>query len=174
MSDQASSGLAKLGIGVVVCVIIYNLFSGFVAKKVGIPGLFEIEFGPKTTYSPTPGPVNPTPAPQVTNQPSAPPLPNPTMFSQPPAPVANYACPTVPGVFWMQYPNTWWGPFGGGYAIGWYSGGGFGVWNPYIYQTVNYPDPYRQTQRNTWLRLTNSPFNICIDSHGNVYGQYAP
>jgi len=198
MSDQGSSWVAKLGVGVILVLIAVNLFSGLVAKKVGIPGMFEIEFGPKDTPQPTPAPVTPQPTqapatPQPSMQPVAPlptpqggntqalnpsqqqlPAPNVGQFNQPPAPTQHYACPTVAGIFWIPYPNIWYGPFGYGYAIGWYSNGGFGVWNPYMYQTVNYPDPYRQAQRNKWMNLTGSPFNICIDSAGNVYAQYWP
>ena len=28
-----------------VIVLVYNLYSGFIIKKIGIPGIFEIEFG---------------------------------------------------------------------------------------------------------------------------------
>lgn len=194
MSDQPASWAAKFGAGVVLALIAVNLFSGLVAKKVGIPGVFEIEFGPKDPPGPNspkdPQPSQPPASPQPSMQPIAPlpspnaqaldpsqrnlPLPNTVDFSQPPAPTQNYACPTVAGIFSIPYPNTWYGPFGNGYAIGWYSSGGFGVWNPYIYQTVNYPDPYKQARRNTWMNLTGTPFNVCIDSYGNVYGQYWP
>lgn len=189
--------MAKFGIGIVLVLIAVNLFSGLVAKKVGIPGVFEIEFGPKENPQPTQAPTTPQPTqatatPQPSMQPVAPlsspqaaniQAPDPSQrlsipiagqFSQPPAPQQNYACPPVAGIFSIPYPNTWYGPFGYGYAIGWYSNGGFGVWNPYDSRTVNYPDPYRQAQRNMWMNLTGAPFNVCIDTNGNVYGQYWP
>jgi hypothetical protein len=185
MNDQASSWVTKVGVGVVLLLIAVNLFSGLVAKKVGIPGVFEIEFGTKGTLQPTPQPIQAPAAPQPSMQPVAPlpspqggnphvanpsqeklPLSSAVGFNQPPAPTQNYACPTVAGIFWLAYPNTWYGPFGQGYAIGWYSAGGFGVWNPNISQTVNYPYPYRQDQRNMWMNLRGAPFNICIDSYG--------
>lgn len=193
MSDEGSSLMAKFGIGIVLVLIAVNLFSGLVAKKVGIPGVFEIEFGPKENPQPTQAPTTPQPTqapatPQPSMQPVAP-LSSPqatniqaldpsqrltaSQFIQPPAPQQSYACTTVAGMFWIPQANTWYGPFYG-YAIGWYSSGGFGVWNPYTSQTVNYPDPYRQAQRNMWMNLTGSPFNVCIDTHGNVYGQYWP
>jgi hypothetical protein len=194
MSDQPASWVAKLGAGVVLALIVVNLFSGLVAKKVGIPGVFEIEFGPKDTRGPnpppSPQPTQTAPSPQPSTLSVAPlpspkaqppnhsqwslPTPNTVDLSQPLTPTRNYACPTVAGIFWLPYPNIWYGPFGHGYAVGWYSSGGFGVWNPNLYQTVNYPDPYKQAQRNVWMNLTGSPFNVCIDSYGNVYGQYWP
>jgi len=81
--------------------------------------------------------------------------------------------PQVPGIFWMPYPNTWYGPFNG-YYIGWLSIGGFQVWHPF-FGLVPYPDPYMQFQRNLWVRLINSPFNVYIDGgpSGYVFGQYS-
>lgn len=82
--------------------------------------------------------------------------------------------PQVPGMFWMSYPNTWYGPFYG-FFIGWMSIGGFQVWHPMMGPIV-YPDPYRQLQRNLWVRLFNSPFNVFIDGspNGYVFAQYSP
>lgn len=82
--------------------------------------------------------------------------------------------PQVPGMFWMPYPDTWYGPFYG-FFIGWMSVGGFQVWHPMMGPAV-YPDPYRQLQRNMWVRLFNSPFNVYVDGgpNGYVFGQYSP
>lgn len=82
--------------------------------------------------------------------------------------------PQVPGMFWMAYPNTWYGPFYG-YFIGWMSVGGFQVWNPMM-GPITYPDPFHQLQRNMWVRLFNSPFNVYVDGgpNGYVFGQYSP
>lgn len=82
--------------------------------------------------------------------------------------------PQVPGMIWLAYPNTWYGPFYG-YFIGWMSVGGFQVWHPMMGPIV-YPDPYRQLQRNMWVRLFNSPFNVYVDGgpNGYVYAQYSP
>lgn len=82
--------------------------------------------------------------------------------------------PQVPGMFWMPYPNTWYGPIFG-YFIGWMSFGGFQVWHPMM-GSIAYPDPYHQIQRNMWIRLFNSPFNVYVDGgpSGYVYAQYAP
>lgn len=82
--------------------------------------------------------------------------------------------PQVPGMFWMPYPNTWYGPFYG-FFIGWMPYGGFQVWHPMM-GPISYPDPYNQLQRNMWIRLFNSPFNVYIDgsSTGYVFAQYSP
>jgi len=82
--------------------------------------------------------------------------------------------PQVPGMFWMPYPNTWYGPFYG-FFIGWMSFGGFQVWHPF-YGAIPYPDPFGQLQRNTWVRLFNSPFNVYVDGgpSGYVFAQYSP
>jgi hypothetical protein len=41
---------------------------------------------------------------------------------------------------------------------------------------IPYPDPYHQFQRNVWVRLINSPFNIYVDGtfNGYVFGQFSP
>ncbi len=57
--------MAKLGFAVVIGLIIYNLASGLIAKKVGIPGIFEIEFD--TREKPEPTPVSSTPTPVLSH-----------------------------------------------------------------------------------------------------------
>jgi hypothetical protein len=91
-----------------------------------------------------------------------------------PGPMPVASVPQVLGMFWMTYPDTWYGPFNGFY-IGWLSMGGFQVWNPYA-GIIPYPDPFRQFQRNIWVRLINSPFNVYVDGspNGYVYGQFSP
>ncbi len=81
--------------------------------------------------------------------------------------------PQAPGMFWMPYPDTWYGPFYGFY-IGWMSVGGFQVWHPMM-GPILFPDPYRQLQRNMWVRLFNSPFNVFVDDSpsGHVFAQYS-
>jgi hypothetical protein len=102
---------------------------------------------------------------------------NQSVVTPPPLPVD--ICPQVGGMFWMQFPNQWYGPFvgfagEGDYFLAWEGMGGFYVWDP-TYGEFSHPDPYAQMQRNSWLRLPNSPFNVCVDSQmGNVFGQYAP
>jgi hypothetical protein len=97
---------------------------------------------------------------------------DPSQFTQPPALPAT-TCPRVPGMFWLAYPNVWYGPFYG-YALMLNSAGGFYVWDPYQ-GAMPYPDPFKQIQRSSWLRLQNSPFNVCVEgSTGYVFGQYSP
>jgi hypothetical protein len=87
---------------------------------------------------------------------------------------AGIAPPQAPGMFWMPYPNTWYGPFYG-FFIGWMAVGGFQVWHPMMGPIV-YPDPFHQMQRNSWVRLFNSPFNVFVDGspNGYVFAQYSP
>jgi hypothetical protein len=82
--------------------------------------------------------------------------------------------PQAPGMFWMAFPNTWYGPFYG-HFIGWMAMGGFQVWLPMMGPIV-YPDPFHQIQRNMWVRLFNSPFNVYVDGspNGYVFAQYSP
>lgn len=90
-----------------------------------------------------------------------------------PGAIPASSAPQVPGMFWMPYPNTWYGPFNG-YYIGWLSFGGFQVWHPF-YGLIPYPDPFLQFQRNMWVRLINSPFNVYVDGgpNGYVFGQFS-
>lgn len=91
-----------------------------------------------------------------------------------PAIPPSVSVPSVPGMFWMPYPDTWYGPFNS-YYIGWMSIGGFQVWHPMM-GVIPYPDPFRQFQRNIWVRLLNSPFNVFVDGgpNGYVFGQFDP
>jgi hypothetical protein len=180
MSDTGQSKGLRIAFGLVIILILYNIGSGLIVKKLGIPGIFEIEFDkpvaqlpakPKTqtetgTPSQTPSQSQPQTHTGAQQQQTT------WQFVQPPS-LPSSACPQVPGMFWMAYPNTWYGPFYG-YFLAWDRAGGFYVWDPYLGQ-IPYPDPFVQVQRNAWLRLPNSPFNICVDgSTGNVFGQYNP
>lgn len=80
-------------------------------------------------------------------------------------------CPSVHGMFWMQFPESWYGPFGG-YFLGWHQAGGFSVWDP-VAGGIEYPDPGGQVQRNTWFELSGTPFTICVDTTmGNVLARF--
>jgi hypothetical protein len=86
-------------------------------------------------------------------------------------------------MFWLPEPNRWY-PSYYGFALAWDMRGGFYVWDPRVYDAAanqqgmrfSFPDFYPQaTPRNTWMRVPNTPFNVCIESmRGYVYGQYAP
>lgn len=88
------------------------------------------------------------------------------------APLPQTEAPRVPGMFWMPYPNMWYGPFDGFFILI-MPMGGFQVWDPRV-GYVPFPDPYRQIQRDVWVRLINTPFNVFVDMVGNVFGQYSP
>ncbi len=146
-------------------------------------GISMIAFTLYNTLTPAPEPIPGTgatsaPIPGATATSEATPpgtIALPTQVPTPPPATVN-ACPRVTGIFWLQYPNTWYGDptLTNGYFVGWNQTGGFLVWDPQFGQQV-FPDPYAQTQRNVWLRLPNSPFNICVESGtGYVFGQYSP
>ncbi len=129
-----------------------------------------------STRQPTPTPVaSATPASPLAS--TASPTPPSTLESNRefvPEPLPRNTCDIVPGMFYMGNADSWYGPFGNGFGLKWIHPGGFYVWNPWSGSNF-YPDPYASVQRNTWLRLPNSPFNICVDSlAGNVFGQYSP
>jgi hypothetical protein len=190
MSGSTQWKIYRIVLVVVVILILYNIGSGLIVKKVGIPGIFEVEFGdephhqqqaerdshsdsstPTQPQSVQPSPTQPQQPPTEQKQ-APPPDPTATSFTPPPELPAQ-TCPYVPGIFWMAYPNTWYGPFEG-FALAWNQTGGFYIWSPYA-GMVPIPDPYAQAPRNSWFRLTGSPFNVCIDgSTGRVFGQYNP
>jgi hypothetical protein len=185
MSDVGQGKAYKIALYLLVILILYNIGSGLIVKKMGIPGIFEIEFEDKSTPQSQPEVEHQTEKEPDQTQPqqkqpetptrteTEPQQPASWQFVQPPA-LPESTCPRVSGMFWLQYPNIWYGPFYG-YYLAWDRAGGFYAWDPYLVSSIPYPDPYRQVQRNTWLRLYNSPFNICVESStGNVFGQYYP
>jgi len=174
MSETGQAKPYRIVLVLLVIIILYNIGTGLIVKKVGIPGVFEVEFADKpASQLPAEPPPKTQPQPETqehtetrTQQPTS------WQAMQPPALPAS-TCPRVPGMFWLAYPNTWYGPFYG-YFLAWDRMGGFYVWDPYLGQ-IPYPDPFVQVQRNAWLRLPNSPFNICVEGvTGNVFGQYSP
>jgi len=189
MSDTGQSKGYRIAFGLLVILILYNIGSGLFVKKLGIPGIFEIEFADKPATQATQPTQTPLQTqlqsqenaeqqkqPQTTTQ-SIPNTElqqvNPSQFVLPPALPAS-TCPRVSGMFWLPYPNVWYGPFYG-YALMLNSSGGFYVWDPYYQSAIQYPDPFQQIQRSSWLRLQNSPFNVCVEgSTGQVFGQYSP
>lgn len=97
-----------------------------------------------------------------------------TFAPQPPLPLNT--CPLVQGMYWMQFPNTWYGPFAGGDGISFSNTGGFYVWDADMLNDsgtygviIPYPDPNSQIQRNVWVPLQQSRFSVCVDSSGNVF-----
>ena len=92
----------------------------------------------------------------------------PTALSAAPALPSN-TCPAVQGMFWMQYPNSWYGPFAEGDAVQFSSAGGFYVYHGAYNTVVPYPDPQSQIPRNVWFPLQQSRFSVCVDSVGHVF-----
>lgn len=85
-------------------------------------------------------------------------------------------CPTVSGMIWLQFPDTWYGPFAGGDAVSFSSAGGFTVWDADQLNAfggygvvIPYPDPFLQIPRNQWVPLQQSRFSVCVDGLGNVF-----
>lgn len=111
---------------------------------------------------------------------NAPNTPAPSAFAAQ-ASLPQNSCPAVQGMFWMQYPNSWYGPYGNGDAIFFNGAGGFSVYNAQMLNHFgkpgavgSYPDPYRQLPRNVWIPLLQSRFSVCIDGLGNVFGWAQP
>lgn len=130
---------------------------------------------------PTPA-TKPTPIPKSTDTSTSESTVSPPSASAGLAPGAAFpttpvSCPYVQGAIWLQSPNIWYGPFGNGEGLMFSSYGGFFVWDPArpnMYGTygmvIPYPDPYKAIQRNVWIPLQQSRFNVCVDGAGNVYG----
>ena len=60
--DKAeNNNLLTLFALIAIVLIIFNIYTGLTVKKIGIPGIFEIEFG-----TPTPAPTYPTPTTPIT------------------------------------------------------------------------------------------------------------
>lgn len=83
-------------------------------------------------------------------------------------------CPAVADGFSMPAPETEYGPFGEGYYLAWHQPGGFSMYDPYSGQWAEFPDPGAQTSRDVWQTLGGSPFDVCVDNAGSVFGRYAP
>jgi hypothetical protein len=85
----------------------------------------------------------------------------------------SFGCPLLIEGFYLPSPDTQYGPFGDGHWLAWHQAGGFSTIDPSGLSTP-YPDPGFQMIRDTWQPLVGSPFQVCVDTAGNVYGVYAP
>lgn len=168
--------LAGILATVISGVAVYYLTEGRHNDSVVVEPIESFPSEPVEPEPVEPEPADPEPAPPESSQ-----LPenltsfDPENATEPPV-APDSTCAVVPGMFWLGQPNIWYGPFFG-YAIAWNGPGGFYVGHQSSGQPAFYPDLYAsgQAQRNVWLRLPNSPFNICVDSlAGNVFGQYSP
>lgn len=179
MADKnlAEGPLAKIFVGVATAVL-----SAFILYKLGLK-----ETKPENPPKPTPieqskllEKPEPAPSSEVINpasQSKAPDRPKPPTTFAPEPSLPATSCPAVQGMFWMQYPNAWYGPFSGGDAIQYSSAGGFLVYNGQMLNVFNrmgsvvpYPDPGFQYPRNIWIPLQQSRFSVCIDGAGQVFG----
>lgn len=106
-------------------------------------------------------------------------IPTPETFvqEQPEVVQPTTSCPQAAGGFWLQFPDTWYGPYGNGDALAFHSAGGFSVWDVdwvnldgTVGVVIPYPDPALQFPRNQWVPLQQSIFTVCIDGAGNVFG----
>jgi hypothetical protein len=75
--------------------------------------------------------------------------------------------------FHLPTPETQYGPFGEGHWLVWHQAGGFSTYDPTGLLT-SFPDPGFQMVRDTWQALEGTPFQVCVDAAGFVYGVYAP
>jgi hypothetical protein len=152
---------------------------GLMFVLVGISGAVDNGDPPAPRQVPTPlpaataveagiAPVSRTPAPAGSGlQPAS-------LASAPPSPPNT--CPVIPAMVWMQFPETWYGPFAGGDAVGFHNAGGFDVWlanAPNAFGTrgavISYPDPMLAIPRNVWVPLNQSGFRVCVDAAGYVF-----
>lgn len=63
--DRPGNRLQFLVGGLVIFLIAYNLYLGITVRKIGIPGIFEIEFGENVEPEPTPTPTASPPPPHT-------------------------------------------------------------------------------------------------------------
>lgn len=165
---------SRKGCGSEVTVAMIGCMGSIVAAIIGgVFTLISVWGGPppisNTTQPVLPATPNtiveiPTPLPVVEEQPTV-------------ALPATTGCPQADGGFWLQYPDTWYGPYGNGDLLAFHSSGGFSVWDVdwinldgTVGATIPYPDPWLQFPRDQWVPLQQSIFTVCIDSSGNVFG----
>ena len=81
-------------------------------------------------------------------------------------------CPLLVDGFTLPSPEIEYGPFGDGYYIAWHEVGGFSTYDPFSGLRVPFPDPGWQMARDTWHQLGDFPFEVCLDTAGNLFGHY--
>jgi hypothetical protein len=119
----------------------------------------------------------PQPAPTATSTPVPLSTPDSSSASSLSVPPANSGCPYDARAGWLQYWNTWYGPWDGFYIR--YDQYFFYVYDPNQWNATagvyGLETPYStQFNRNAWTELVGSPFWVCVDMAGNVYGVYVP
>ena len=101
--------------------------------------------------------------------------PSPSTSTNLAVPAVDSGCPHDGRMGWLQYRDTWYGPWDG-YWIR-YDVNYFYVYDPNLWNAVvgsyGLETPYStQFTRNAWTELIDSPFWVCIDIPGNVYVVY--
>jgi hypothetical protein len=116
----------------------------------------------------------PQPQPSITIPPEASPAvpaelstPDPATasFAVPAAEAPETGCMVSANTFWLEFPGVPYGPFGG-YYVAW-DNAGYYVWDPAA-GWLAYGIPQ---QPNTWMDLQASPFYLCLDTGGAVFGE---
>lgn len=153
------------------------VLSGFAVVAMAIGVLLG-----RAAVAPTSGLLDAIPSeltPQTT--PLAGSMPNPPEMLAQQLPPPSNTCPVVQGMFWMQFPDTWYGAPSGGDAVSFSGAGGFFVWDPKMLNlhgtygaVIPYPDPDRLIPRNVWIPLRQSGFSVCVDGSANVFGSHGP
>ena len=81
-------------------------------------------------------------------------------------------CPLLIDGFTLPSAEFQYGPFGDGYFLVWHQAGGFSAYDPFSGLWVPFPDPGWQMARDTWQTLADFPFEVCLDTVGNLFGHY--
>jgi hypothetical protein len=130
--------------------------------------------------SPTPAFIPPTVDPQTLQSSSNPadliPTPDPSIINGLPVPPTDSGCPYDTRAGWLQNKDTWYGPWDGYYIR--YDAINFYVYDPKQWNaalgTNGLQTAYStQIAQNSWTEFMGSPFQICINSVGNVYALYS-
>jgi hypothetical protein len=123
----------------------------------------------------TQGPDEPPPPEPTVTVTTNPPTDVPTELSTPDPATASSAvpaaqapqtgCPLSANTFWLEFPSVPYGPYDG-YYVAWDSFGYY-VWDPLVgWIAYGYPQEF-----NIWIDLSGSPFYLCLDSTGAVFGE---
>ena len=92
-----------------------------------------------------------------------------------PANLPATGCPIVDGMIWLQFSDLYY-PFRNGDSVGFDSFGNVRVWDADMLNVfggfgaeIPYYGLYYDAQPNIWNSLTQSVFQVCVDSNGLVF-----
>ncbi|MEM7134751.1 MAG: hypothetical protein AAF702_51285 [Chloroflexota bacterium] len=89
----------------------------------------------------------------------------------------NYACPPRADGLWLQFQGVAYGPFydsnNVGYSIA-YDLQFIYVSSSTMGMLGTFSDPGMNNQRNQWVALTGTPFELCVDINGSVFTAFVP